>query len=81
MKRQERRKSKAQSETDYLLASPANAKRLRRSIRALETGKGLIRPKLLWLSACLSKPKLSQTNGSNSNETTRAPQIEGAVRN
>lgn len=39
------------SETDYLLASPANAERLLESIRALETGKGLIRTKLSWLEA------------------------------
>ncbi len=40
--KRKRGKPKGMSETEYLLASPASAKRLLESIRALETGKGLI---------------------------------------
>lgn len=50
-KRRMRRKTKEMSETDYLLASPANAKRLLESLRALQTGKGLIRRKLSDLAS------------------------------
>lgn len=50
-KRTKQGKPKEMSETDYLLRSPANAKRLIGSIRSLEKGKKLIRPKLPSLLA------------------------------